>query len=147
MALDYAKGTSGASYNLLPSYLDKLVIANPGTLTVMHTEHCEGIGQRFKYMFLALGASIEGFKYMRKVVTVDGTHLRGKFAGCLLTASAQDGNYQIFPLAVAVVDGENDKSWEWFLKNLTKFVPNTEEMVFVSDRYPSIYYALAKVCL
>lgn len=112
VALEYAKGTSGSSYNLLPIYLDKLVIANPGTLTVMHTEHCEGIGQRFKYMFLALGASMEGFKYMRKVVIVDSIHLRGKFVGCLLTASAQDGNYQIFPLAVAVVDGENDKSWE-----------------------------------
>ncbi|KAL0743246.1 hypothetical protein Bca4012_084759 [Brassica carinata] len=87
-------------------------------------EMADGIGQRFKYMFLELGASIKGFKYMRKVVIVDGTHLRGKFAGCLLTASAQDGNYQVFPLAVAVVDGENDKSWEW---------------------QPSIYYGMAKV--
>ncbi|KAL0717668.1 hypothetical protein Bca4012_066990 [Brassica carinata] len=87
-------------------------------------EMADGIGQRFKYMFLALGGSIEGFKHMRKVVIVDGTHLRGKFAGCLLTASAQDGNYQVFPLAVAVVDGENDKSWEW---------------------HPSIYYGMAKV--
>ena len=90
MALDYAKGTSGASYNILPSYLDKLVTANPGTLTVMHTEHCEGIGQWLMYIFLARGASIRGFIYMTKVVIVVGTHLRGKFAGCLLTASAQD---------------------------------------------------------
>lgn len=65
-------------------------------------------GHRFKYMFMALAASIDGFNYIRKVVIVDGTHLRGKYDGCLLTASAQDGNYQVFPLAIAVVDGEND---------------------------------------
>nr|VDC75622.1 unnamed protein product [Brassica rapa] len=102
VALDYAKGSSGASYNLLPTYLEKLVMANPGTLTEVHTEFTEGIGHRFKYMFLALAASIEGYQFMRKVVIVDVTHLRGKYAGCLLTASAQDGNYQVFPLAVAV---------------------------------------------
>lgn len=138
VALDYAKGSCGASYNLLPTYLEKLVMANPGTLT-------EVIGHRFKYMFLALAASIEGYRFMRKVVIVDGTHLRGKYAGCLLTASAQDGNYQVFPLAVAVVDGENDKSWEWFFTKLAQFIPNNEDIVFVSDRHPSIYYGIAKV--
>ncbi|KAL0898723.1 hypothetical protein Bca101_082684 [Brassica carinata] len=145
VALDYAKGTCGTSYNLLPGYLEKLIHSNPGTITAMHTEYAEGIGHKFKYMFLALEASIEGYKSMRKVVIVDGTHLRGKYSGCLLTASAQDGNYQVFPLAVAVVDGENDKSWEWFLKNLTQFIPNEDGVVFVSDRHPSIYYALHMV--
>ncbi|KAL0716908.1 hypothetical protein Bca4012_066230 [Brassica carinata] len=145
IALANAKGSCGASYNLLPAYLEKLVHANPGTVTDVHTEYTEGVGHRFKYMFMALAASIEGFKFMRKVVIVDGTHLRGKYADCLLTASAQDGNYQVFPLAIAVVDGENDKSWEWFLQKLTQFIPNTNDVVFVSDRHPSIYYGLAKV--
>ncbi|XP_009123328.1 uncharacterized protein LOC103848100 [Brassica rapa] len=92
-----------------------------------------------------MGASIMGFEYMRKVVVVNGTHLRGKYAGCLLTASAQDGNYQVFPLAIAIVDGENDNSWEWFFKKLQAFVPNTNNIVFVSYRHASIYYCLAKV--
>ncbi|XP_048637596.1 uncharacterized protein LOC125609998 [Brassica napus] len=82
---------------------------------------------------------------MRKVIIVDGTHLRGKYAGCLLTASAQDGNYQVFPLAVAVVDGENDKAWEWFFNKLSQFIPNNDDIVFVSDRHPSIYHGIAKV--
>lgn len=147
IALDYAKGTCGASYNLLPGYLEKLAHANPATITDVHTEYTEGVGHRFKYMFMALAGSIEGYQFMRKVVIVDGTHLRGKYAGCLLTASAQDGNYQVFPLAIAVVDGENDKSWEWFLRKLTQFIPNTNDVVFVSDRHQSIYYGLAKVCV
>lgn len=28
VALDYAKGSCGASYNLLPAYVEKLVVAN-----------------------------------------------------------------------------------------------------------------------
>ncbi|CAN6868631.1 unnamed protein product [Brassica oleracea] len=102
VALDYAKGSCGASYNFLPTYLEKLVMANPGSITQIHTEYADGIGHRLKYMFLDLAVSIEGYRFMRKVVIVDGTHLRGKYVGCLLTASAQDGNYQVFPLAGAV---------------------------------------------
>ncbi|XP_018453735.1 uncharacterized protein LOC108824859 [Raphanus sativus] len=82
---------------------------------------------------------------MRKVVVVDATHLRGKYAGCLLTASAQDENYQIFPLAFAIVDGENYKSWEWFFHKLLSFLPDNDSVVFVSDRHASIYQGLSKV--
>ena len=117
----------------------------PRSITDVHTEYAEGIGHRFKYVFMALSASIEGYQFMRKVVIVDGTHLRGKYVGCLLTASAQDGNYQVFPLVVAVFDGENDKAWEWFFRKLPLFMPDSSEVVFVSDRHPSIYYGIAKV--
>lgn len=109
------------------------------------TSYQEGMGQRFRYLFFALAASIKGYAYMRKVVVIDGTHIKGKYAGCLLTASAQDGNYQIFPLAFAVVDSENDKSWQWFFRKLSSLVPDTVELVFVSDRHSSIYVGLEKV--
>ena len=33
-------------------------------------------------MFLAFGASIEGFLYLRRVIVVDGTHLNGKYKEC-----------------------------------------------------------------
>lgn len=145
VAIDKAKGTTQTSYTQLPDYLQKLVAANPGTLTELYTEPVEGGGERFKYMFVALGASIQGYEFMRKVVVIDGTHLKGKYAGCLLTASAQDGNYQIFPLAFAIVDSENDLSWEWFFQKLSAFVEGDESLVFVSDRHASIYKGLSKV--
>ncbi|CAL9239351.1 unnamed protein product, partial [Arabidopsis halleri] len=44
--------------------------------------------QRFKYVFVSLGASIKGLKYMRKVIVVDGTQLVGRYKGCLLIACA-----------------------------------------------------------
>lgn len=147
VALQYAKGANATSYQLLPDYLQRLVVANPGTVAEMHTVYEAGVGHRFKYMFLALGACINGIKHMRNVIIIDGAHLRGKYAGCLLSASAQDGNYQVFPIAVGIVDGENDKAWEWFFKMLLKFIPNDNDIVFVSDRHSSIYNGLSKVVI
>ena len=63
---------------------------------------------------MAFGASIERWKYYRPIISVDETFLKCKFGGILLIASSQDGNNQIFPLAFAIVDSENDVSWTWF---------------------------------
>lgn len=145
VAIDKVKGTSQSSYSQLPDYLHRLRATNPGTITELLTETVEGGGTRFKYMFVAFGASIAGYASMRKVIVVDGMHLKGKYAGCLPTASAQDGNYQIFPLAFAMVDSENDMSWEWFFQELSAFVDGSEGLVFVSDRYASIYKAISQV--
>ncbi|XP_018461911.2 uncharacterized protein LOC108832956 [Raphanus sativus] len=145
MAIANVHGSCNASYVDLPSYLNKLVTVNPGTIANLCTEPTDDGGQRFKYMFVSLGASVKGYRYMRKVVVVDGTHLKGKYAGCLLTASVQDGSYQIFPLAIAVVDSENDASWEWFFQQLKALVPDEEGLVFVSDMNSSIYKGISKV--
>jgi len=50
-------------------------------------------------MFIAFGASIAGFPFMRKVVVVDGTFLHGSYKGTLLTDLPQDGNFQIFSVS------------------------------------------------
>lgn len=145
VALEYAKSYSGTSYSLLPKYLQSLVGANPGTIAEIQTTYNAKVGHRFQYMFLAFRAYITRLKHMRKVIVIDGAHLRGKYGGCLLTASAQDANYQVFPIAVGIVDGENDRAWEWFFSRLLQFIPNSNAVVFVSDRHSSIYNGLSKV--
>ncbi|CAL1356731.1 unnamed protein product [Linum trigynum] len=45
---------------------------------------------------------------------VDGTFLTGKYKGTLLIASGADANRQVFPLAFAIVEGENADSYGWF---------------------------------
>lgn len=147
MAMESANGSAAASFSLLPAYLHLLQVSNPGTVTGLKTELDVRGHQRFKYCFIAFGGSVRGFQFMRKVVIIDGTHLRGRYSGCLLTASAQDGNFQIFPLAFAIVDSENDNAWEWFFNYLKQFVTDHEELTFVSDRHSSIYAGLAKVIL
>ncbi|XP_020866372.1 uncharacterized protein LOC110224541 [Arabidopsis lyrata subsp. lyrata] len=82
---------------------------------------------------------------MRKVIVVDGTQLVGRYKGCLLIACAQDGNFQIFPIAFGVVDGETDASWVWFFDKLADIVPDNEDLMIVSDRHSSIYKGLSVV--
>ena len=109
LAIASARGTEESLYQLLPVYLYVLKLANPGSITHLVTE-LDGKGNpRFKYTFMDLSASIQGWKQLRKVIVIDGTHLHGRYKGCLMTASGQ--NSQIFPIAFAVVDSENDDAW------------------------------------
>ncbi|XP_010424604.1 PREDICTED: uncharacterized protein LOC104709737 [Camelina sativa] len=82
---------------------------------------------------------------MRKVVVVDGTFLKGEYKGTLVIATTQDGNFDIFPLAYAVVDTENDESWEWFFTQLSCVIPDDEGLALISDRHKSIGKTIGKI--
>ncbi|RAL42881.1 hypothetical protein DM860_009388 [Cuscuta australis] len=72
------------------------------------------------------------------VVTVDGTHLYGKYKGHLFLAVAMNGNREIFPLAYAVVDGETCESWAWFFRLLVQRVIGSQQLCITSDRHIGI---------
>lgn len=82
---------------------------------------------------------------MRKAISVDGIVIKAKFKGVLLAASMQDANFQVFPVAFAIVDGENKAAWTWFLTQLSTIIPDSEDLVLVTDRHGSIYAAVGKV--
>ncbi|KAG7583521.1 MULE transposase domain [Arabidopsis suecica] len=100
---------------------------------------------RFNYVFIAFGASINGFPFMRKVVVVDGTFLHGSYKGTLLTALAQDGNFKFYPIAFGVVDTENDDSWRWFFTQLKVVIPDDKDLAIISDRHKSIGKEIGEV--
>ncbi|XP_023640331.1 uncharacterized protein LOC111831052 [Capsella rubella] len=144
-AQDDVFGTEEESYERLAEYLHALKLANPGTVTNIKTEVDDGGRERFLYMFLSFGASIKGFRYLRRVLVVDGTHLTGKYKGVLLTASGQDANFQVFPLAFSVVDSENDEAWTWFFEKLERIIADSNTLTIISDRNQSIYKAKKSV--
>ncbi|XP_028081891.1 uncharacterized protein LOC114283273 isoform X2 [Camellia sinensis] len=45
------------------------------------------------------------------VLMLNGTFLKGRHKGCLLAATAKDGNQGLYPLYFAIVDGESYDSW------------------------------------
>ncbi|XP_024012295.1 protein FAR1-RELATED SEQUENCE 6-like [Eutrema salsugineum] len=140
-ARELVTGSSEDSYEDLPSYLYMIRRANPGTLIKLEVDSED----KFKFMFLAFSASIQGFPFMRKVVVVDGTFLTGKYKGTLLIATTQDGNFNIFPIAFGIVDTENDESWEWFFAQLHRVIPDDEGLAIISDRHRSIGKAITKI--
>ncbi|VFQ68284.1 unnamed protein product [Cuscuta campestris] len=117
----------GSKSCMLPCRVDVLVLSTMRTynLSRVHSKICHAITQmltpnlnvtpderpHFKYAFWAFPAAINGLQYCLPVVTVDGTHLYGKYKGHLLLEVALNGNRELFPLAYAVVDGETSESW------------------------------------
>ena len=114
---------------------------NPGTKTCVKLDDAS----KFKYLFIALGACIEGFAFMRKVIAMDATWLKNRYGGVLVFAKAQDPNGHSYPLAFAVQDGENLASWTWFFEMLKSVIPDSSELVFMSDKNQSLIYAITNV--
>ena len=139
------QGSDEDSYLKLPEYLHMLKLANLGTVADIELEVDDDGDERFLYLFLAFGASIRGFKKLRLVLVVDGTHLGGKYKGVLLTASGQDANFQIFPLAYAIVDSEDEEAWTWFLMKVERIFGDSPRLAIISDRAACIATAVKRV--
>ncbi|XP_055814409.1 uncharacterized protein LOC129884059 [Solanum dulcamara] len=133
-------GTPEHGYAALEAYQYEIEKANEDSFTALDVQ--DG---RFLYFFVAYGPCIRGFKNIRNVLAMDGTFLTGQFGGVMLIASGQDSENQIYPIAWAVVNSENDLSWTWFFRQLLNVVPNTNELSIISDRNASIKKAIARV--
>ena len=51
-----------------------------------------------------------------------------------------DANEQIFPLAFAIVDSENNLSYEWVFKNFKTTFGEREDICIISDRHEGIIH-------
>ena len=88
-------------------------------------------------MYIRYNAQKVGFLGgCRPFVGLDEYHLKGRFGGKLLSATAKDGNDNIFPVAMDVVEQENKDSWIWFLEQFAYYIGEPEDLnlVFISDR-------------
>ena len=92
----------------------------------------------FNSAFWAFDLCIRGFRHCKPVISVDATHLYGKYKGKLLIAMAADGNNKIYPLAFAVVESESTESWGWFLACLLTYVTDQTNLCIISDRHRGI---------
>ena len=98
------------------------------------------------YVFWSFDPCILGFKYYKPVISIDGTHLYGKYQGKLLVVMAIDANNKVFPLAFAVVDCESGCSWRWFLQCLRDTIGHVipdEGICIISDWHLGIKNAIA----
>ncbi|XP_020262668.1 uncharacterized protein LOC109838653 [Asparagus officinalis] len=107
-------------------YVEEVKKTNPGSY--IHVEENEG---RFSKLFICYAACINGFlNGCRPLIFLDGTFLKDRFKGILLSAVAYDGNQGIFPLAYCICDQENTVNWNWFLQD--PYNP-PHKLVIISD--------------
>ena len=134
LALEIIHGDEKMQYNALWDYGEELRLRNPGTSFYVRTVGNPGV---FSTCYFSLDACKRGFlKGCRPVICLDGTHLKNKYGGQLLTAVSIDGNDTIFPIAMAVVEVECYSSWKWFLTTLRDDlnVVNTSPFTIMSDK-------------
>ena len=108
--------------------------------TEMEDEHAES---KFKRMYIRYNAQKLGFLGgCRPFVRLDGCHLKGRFGGQVLYATVKDGNDNIFPVAMAMVEQENKDIWIWFLEQFANDIgrPDDLNLVFISDRLKVLSY-------
>ncbi|XP_019261045.1 PREDICTED: protein FAR1-RELATED SEQUENCE 4-like [Nicotiana attenuata] len=138
-AVQVLRGNPSESYEKLLSYIYMLVLTNP--MSVVSLKQPEE--DLFMYAFVALYPSIKGWQYCKPVVVVDVTFLKSAYKGTLLIASTQDPAGNILPLAYAIVDSENNASWEWFFARFKDAFGEMEGMCIVLDRHEGIENAAA----
>ncbi|KAL7226064.1 hypothetical protein ACSBR1_021239 [Camellia fascicularis] len=100
------------SIDQLRWYLETGMRTNPGSVFELDVDESSGC---FWRLFVAFHGCLYGFLLCRPLLFVDGTFLKGRYKGHLLTATSKDGNQGLFPLAFAIVDAENQDNWMWFL--------------------------------
>ncbi|XP_019258304.1 PREDICTED: uncharacterized protein LOC109236563 [Nicotiana attenuata] len=138
-AVQVLRGNLSESNEKLPNYFYMLVLTNP--MSVVSLKKIEE--DLFMYAFVALHPSIKGWQYCKPVIVVDGTFLNSAYRGTLLIASTQDSAGNILPLAYAIVDLENNASWEWFFARFKDAFGEREGMCIVSDMHEGIENAEA----
>ena len=79
----------------------KALVRKHKALTILFGDFHKSYAELPRF-FMAFHPSIEGFKHCRSILSIDGTHLYGKYKGTLMIVMGCGGNNQLFPLAFAI---------------------------------------------
>ncbi|KAF6142697.1 hypothetical protein GIB67_015183 [Kingdonia uniflora] len=140
------RGSFEHAYQLLTSYFAKVSLVDPNFVFDIQTTSCKD--KRFIRCFWCFGHPKKTYKLLKPVVMIDGTFLKGRYRGTLLTAIAIDPSNHIFPLAFSIIDSETTESWTYFLKMFgSNFHDYDTRFVVISDKNPEIINTLPKVFL
>ncbi|XP_049402862.1 uncharacterized protein LOC125866619 isoform X2 [Solanum stenotomum] len=142
IAREQLQGSYKEAYSQLPSFCEKIMETNPGSLATFATKE----DSSFHRLFVSFHASINGFQQgCRPLLFLDSTVLYAKYQGTLLAAVGVDGNDGVFPVAFAVVDEETDDNWHWFLSELKSAVSTSRPITFVSAFQNGINESLSDI--
>ncbi|KAK4257452.1 hypothetical protein QN277_007038 [Acacia crassicarpa] len=141
-AREQLQGSYKEAYNQLPRLCEKMLESNPGSCIKLVTSE----DKRFQRLFLSFHALIQGFQAgCRPLLFLDSTPLKSKYHEVLLTATSLDGDDGAFPVALCIVDVENDDNWNWFLEQLKLTIPTSQPLTFVSDWEKELKQTVLKV--
>ena len=105
-------------YNKLRRYLEAL--KSTDTYMLLMTNPCV---KTFPPVFQRLFVYFDGLKKgwlggCKKLICIDACFLKTFLGGQLLVVVWRDDNDQMYPITWAVMEGENNDSWEWFFTEM-----------------------------
>ncbi|XP_073138122.1 uncharacterized protein [Henckelia pumila] len=148
LAMHDIHGTDEGCYDRLRWYCDAVKNTNPGSVVECEIEP---LTKKFRRLFICFHACVVGFvSGCRPLIFLDGTHIKNKYKGCILVAVSKDANDDLFTIAYAILDAENDANWDWFCYHLSRVLLYYQcilfdEFTFFSDRHPNIIKAVNQV--
>ncbi|XP_057789503.1 U3 small nucleolar RNA-associated protein 25-like [Salvia miltiorrhiza] len=132
------EGSYKEEFSRLCAYIEKVKECMPGSRLELQlsTEQLQAGKRVFKRLFVMLEpCRLNWLRGCRKLISLDGCHLKGVTFGRLLTAVGNYGNEGIVPIAWAVVNKENKNNWRWFMNWLKQGLKLGEgdEVTIMSD--------------
>ena len=119
-AADNISGAIRVQYTKLRDYCVTVQKYNPNTIIFVATQrlHMDRIPyfQRLHVCYKA--QKVEFVSGCRPIIGLHRCFLKGIYGGQVLAAIGRDGNENMVPIAMAVVEAENMDSWTRFLKSL-----------------------------
>ncbi|XP_078439857.1 uncharacterized protein LOC144710066 [Wolffia australiana] len=147
LARKMLQGSLNEQYHMLPCYVAELRKVNMNSTFQLEVEHdIHHSLARFKRLYICLESLVRGFlEGCRPVIGLDGCFLKTDLKGQLLRTVGRDGNNQMFPIAWAVVEGENQASWTWFISLLIRDlgIVDGHGWTIVSDQQKGLENAVA----
>ncbi|KAL9688003.1 hypothetical protein QQ045_032415 [Rhodiola kirilowii] len=113
-------GVWEAPFEKLLAYMNMLKDSNPGSIVHWDTSMLDSGRVSLNRVFWSFAPAIEGFKHFRTVISIDATHLIGKWK------------------AYALVEGENIESWKWFMTCIRSGVTQRDGLCIFSDMHIGI---------
>ncbi|KAL6499181.1 hypothetical protein OROHE_026209 [Orobanche hederae] len=139
-------GDGGEQFGMLRAYAEEILQSNPGS-TVKIKVKIVGYKNYFKRMYICWSALKSGMlDGCRKMICLDGCHVRTEYGGMILIAIGIDANNGLYPFAYAVLEKEKKKSWLWFL-DLVKSdmgITNCSECTIMSDKQKGLVDAVSE---
>nr|KAJ0213335.1 hypothetical protein LSAT_V11C400182760 [Lactuca sativa] len=127
LALSEVEGSLKEHYAKLWDYAAEIRRANPGSHVEVFLEPQTDNNVVFDRFYVSFKGVVDGWlDGCRKVIGVDGCFLKGVCRGELLSTVGRDANNNIYPLAWAIVNVENKRTWKWFLDNLMEDIGGGE---------------------
>ena len=110
---DFINGDEQLQYGVLRDYAQMINTIDKGSRVILQIKMADKTSQpKFKRMYIRFNAQKVGIlSRCRPFISLDGCHIKHRFCGQILFATANDANDNIFPIAMAIMEQKTRESW------------------------------------